>query len=303
MTPAFRLARIAAKNGPVMAAVAQDKFYELPRTWESRDATNPLTLLADWDRALSWIEQNIRDRDAVPLADMCLLSPIPAPGAVICAGANYADHAAEMAKVQGREPPPDPHTLGLPSWHFIKNSHAIADPGSQISIPQGVTHLDWEAELVVVIGKPAKGVSRSAALNHVAGYTIANDLSARDLGTRNVPPVSPFRFDWTSHKSFDGSCPLGPWIVPSRDIPDPHDLGISLSVNGETKQSSNTSEMIYRIEEQIEQISARMTLWPGDLILTGTPAGVGHAGSEYLKSGDRVAVRVERIGELLHSIA
>lgn len=285
-----------------MAAIVGDRAYELPRFWQSPNPADPLELLADWDRALAWIEDVTRGQAGVPLESVRLLAPIPRPGAILCAGANYGDHAAEMARVQGRQPPPDPHSLALPSWHFVKNSHSITDPDSRIQLPKDVAHLDWEAELAVVIGKPAKAVSRRDALGHVAGYTIANDLSARDLGSRNVPPSSPFKFDWTSHKSFDGSCPLGPWIIPAREIADPHNLAISLFVNDDLKQSSNTSEMIYRIDEQIEELSARMTLWPGDIILTGTPAGVGHATSQYLKPGDRVTICIERIGELRHFI-
>jgi 2-keto-4-pentenoate hydratase/2-oxohepta-3-ene-1,7-dioic acid hydratase in catechol pathway len=138
----------------------------------------------------------------------------------------------------------------------------------------------------------------------VAGYTIANDLSARDLSRREgLPETSSFKNDWVGQKCFDGSCPLGPWIVPAADIPNPHDLAIELSVNSEVKQSSNTSEMIYSINEQIADLSSRMTLWPGDVILTGTPAGVGSARGEFLNPGDVIRISIDGIGELINRIA
>ena len=133
-----------------------------------------------------------------------------------------------------------------------------------------------------MIGRPAKHVPMEKALSYVAGYTVANDLSARDRGRRpHIADTSPFKADWVAHKSFDGSCPLGPWIVPASDIKDPQNLAIKLWVNGEIKQDSNTGKMIFNLAEQIAHLSSRLTLHPGDLILTGTPAGVGAGRGEY----------------------
>jgi 2-keto-4-pentenoate hydratase/2-oxohepta-3-ene-1,7-dioic acid hydratase in catechol pathway len=221
------------------------------------------------------------------------------PSAIFCAGANYADHAAEMAAREGRPAPPDPHTLGLKAWHFLKATRTVTDPGAPVKISDYAKQMDWEIELVAVIGKVAKKVPLAKALSHVAGYTIGNDLSARDRGRRlNMPDSSPFKWDWTKHKSFDGSCPLGPWIVPASDIGDPQKLGLKLWVNGEIKQDSNTSGMIFNLAEQIEEISAGTTLYPGDLIMTGTPAGVGAGRGEFLKAGDVVKLWIEKIGEI-----
>jgi 2-keto-4-pentenoate hydratase/2-oxohepta-3-ene-1,7-dioic acid hydratase in catechol pathway len=134
--------------------------------------------------------------------------------------------------------------------------------------------VDWEVELVAVIGRAAKNVPEDKALDYVAGYTAANDLSARDRGRRaNISDTSPFKADWTKHKTFDGSCPLGPWIVPASDIGDPQNLGLKLWVNDVLKQDSNSKDMIFNLAEQIAQLSSGMTLHPGDLVLTGTPAG------------------------------
>jgi|AmaraimetFIIA100_FD_contig_81_2432520_length_3903_multi_7_in_0_out_0_2 2-keto-4-pentenoate hydratase/2-oxohepta-3-ene-1,7-dioic acid hydratase in catechol pathway len=233
------------------------------------------------------------------LAKTKLLAPVRFPSAIYCAGSNYADHANEMAARDNRPPPPDPHTLGLKAWHFIKAARALADPGTRVKISGYSEQMDWEVELAAVIGRTASNVPRDKALAYVAGYTIANDLSARDRGKRaNMPDASPFKWDWTKHKTFDGSCPLGPWIVPASDIGDPQKLGLKLWVNGVLKQDSNTSEMIYTLAEQIEQLSAGMTLYPGDIILTGTPAGVGAGRGEFLKAGDVVKLWIEKIGEI-----
>jgi 2-keto-4-pentenoate hydratase/2-oxohepta-3-ene-1,7-dioic acid hydratase in catechol pathway len=159
--------------------------------------------------------------------------------------------------------------------------------------------MDWEIELAAVIGRPAKDVPLAKALSYVAGYTVANDLSARDRGRRaNMSPTSFFKMDWTKHKTFEGSCPLGPWIVPAGDIADPQNLGLKLWINSELKQDSNSGKMLFSLAEQIEQLSINMTLHPGDLILTGTPSGTGAESGTFLKAGDVVKLWIEGIGEL-----
>ncbi len=164
--------------------------------------------------------------------------------------------------------------------------------------------VDWEAELTAVIGRPARNVSIERALDHVAGYTIANDLSARDLTKRpHVSDTSPFKFDWLGQKNFDGGCPLGPWIVPAEDIPDPQNVALKLWVNDVIKQDSHTSKMIFTLAEQIAHLSTMITLQPGDLILTGTAAGVGLARKEFLKPGDVVKIWIENIGTLTNTCA
>jgi 2-keto-4-pentenoate hydratase/2-oxohepta-3-ene-1,7-dioic acid hydratase in catechol pathway len=259
-----------------------------------------LDLLENFDANLGRLDKLAASKPAgVPLSSVTLLSPIPLPPALYCAGSNYADHAAEMAKAAGREPPKDPHDLGQRSWHFLKSSRAAIGPHADIPFPAHVKKLDWEAELGVVIGRPCRNVSEDKALDYVGGYLIANDLSARDLSRRNgVPDNSIFRNDWTSHKSFDGACPLGPWITLARDVPDPHNLKMRLDVNGVVKQDSNSGYMIFNIAEQIADLSSRMTLHPGDIILTGTPAGVGNGRGEYLNKGDVVTIEIEHLGKI-----
>jgi 2-keto-4-pentenoate hydratase/2-oxohepta-3-ene-1,7-dioic acid hydratase in catechol pathway len=199
---------------------------------------------------------------------------------------------------------PDPHTQGLKAWHFIKAARTLTDPGATVKVSGLSEKVDWEVELAAVIGRPAKNVAEDKALSYVAGYTAANDLSARDRGPRpNISDTSPFKADWTKHKTFDGSCPLGPWIVPASDIGDPQDLGLKLWVNDVLKQDSNSKDMIFNLAEQIAQLSSGMTLHPGDLILTGTPAGVGSARGEFLKPGDTVKIWIDKIGTLTNKIA
>ena len=197
-----------------------------------------------------------------------------------------------------------------------------AHPGAEaVSLPQGAGHhcrirarpikishyakaMDWEIELAAVIGRPAKDVPKEKALSYVAGYMVSNDLSARDRGRRDgVAPTSPFKMDWLKHKTFEGSCPIGPWIVPASDIPDPQNLGLKLWVNGELKQDSNTAKMLFTLAEQIEQLSVNMTLHPGDLILTGTPSGTGAESGTFLKAGDVVKLWIEKVGEIENRMA
>jgi 2-keto-4-pentenoate hydratase/2-oxohepta-3-ene-1,7-dioic acid hydratase in catechol pathway len=269
-------------------------------------------VLEDWSRAHRLLGQaakriasgKARDK-GVPIKRARLLAPILYPGNIYCAGANYTDHMAEMARAQGQTPGPTMKDLGEKPWHFVKTSRSsVVGPGARVKLPIYSQMVDWEVELAAVIGKTAKDVPVEKALDCVAGYTIANDLSARDVMRREKnPATSPFHYDWLSQKCFDGSCPLGPWIVPSSDIAYPQNLALKLWVNDTLMQDSLTSKMIFSTAEQIAMLSSRVTLYPGDLVLTGTPAGVGTPRRLFLKPGDRVKLWIESIGELRHTMA
>ncbi len=264
-------------------------------------ATSIDDLLAHWSERLPRLTALATSAHAptVPLAQAILYAPVPTSGTVYCAGANYHDHIAEMAKIRGLPVPPQDDRE---PWHFIKPTRACVTGPGPVQRPEGCNKLDWEAELAVVIGRKTHRISVAEALSCVAGYTVANDLSARDLSRRAArSPDNPFYFDWLAHKGFDGSCPIGPWLTPAGSI-DPQNLRIQLSVNGVNKQDSNTSGMIFSVAEQIAHLSRRTTLLPGDIILTGTPAGVGSGRNEYLAPGDRVSVEVEGLGELVNTI-
>jgi 2-keto-4-pentenoate hydratase/2-oxohepta-3-ene-1,7-dioic acid hydratase in catechol pathway len=301
----YRLVTYAAESPRAGLVIGEEVFDAAALTGHPGYST-VLGILEDWAVAEPRLARaTVAPGKGMPLAGTRLLAPIRWPSAIYCAGANYADHAAEMARAQNRPPPPDPHTLGLKPWHFIKAGRStLAAPGEAVAITGMSQTMDWEIELAAVIGRAAKNVPLAQALDYVAGYTIANDLSARDMGRRTgVPDDSPFKFDWVAHKNFDGACPLGPWIVPASDIPDPQNLGLKLWVNDAVKQDSNTGKMIFSIAEQIAHLSSRITLNPGDVVLTGTPSGVGAARKEFLKPGDEVKLWIEHVGTLTNRMA
>jgi len=298
-----------AKAGPRAGLVVGDEVFDAATITGKPAYATVAGILADWTRAERALRNALGGAGSVrakptPLAKAKLLAPVPHPATIFCAGANYADHAAAMARKQGMPEPADPHQQGLKPWHFIKAARTIADPGATIKAADYSKELDWEIELAAVIGRACKDVPKEKALSYVAGYTVSNDLSARDRGRRpGIEPTSFFKMDWSKHKSFDGSCPIGPWITPASDIADPQKLGLKLWVNGELKQDSNSGKMLFTLAEQIEQLSINMTLHPGDLILTGTPAGTGAESGEFLKAGDVVKVWIEGIGEFSNKIA
>jgi 2-keto-4-pentenoate hydratase/2-oxohepta-3-ene-1,7-dioic acid hydratase in catechol pathway len=288
-----------------------DTVYDAARLSGESGWSSVLGALQEWpkaNRAFAAAAKRIAagksKAKGIPLQRVKLLAPVLYPGDIYCAGANYTDHMAEMARAQGHAPGPNMKELGEKPWHFVKSSKSsVVGPGAKVRLPAYAQKVDWEVELVAVIGRTAKDLSVEKALGCVAGYTIADDLSARDAMRRpGNPATSPFHFDWVSQKCFDGACPLGPWIVPAGEIRDPHQLGIRLWVNGELMQDSHTSKMIFDTAEQIAMLSSRVTLQPGDLVLTGTPAGVGMGRQRFLKAGDTVKLWIESVGEFSHSM-
>lgn len=239
---------------------------------------------------------------AILEGDIDLLAPL-APRSIICAGANYKDHLLEMLAARGVDVSNWSRNPEARPWFFLKSIGCVAAPGQDVSISSFDWNIDWEVELAAVIGRTTRRATPSNALDNVAGYTVANDLSARGrLKRSDAADGSPFVFDWVGHKVFDGSCPLGPWMLPASQVPDPQNMRLGLSVNGETMQDSNTSDMIFSLAEQIAEISATLTLQPGDIILTGTPAGVGSGRGQFLKDGDLVEATIYGIGTLKNRV-
>jgi 2-keto-4-pentenoate hydratase/2-oxohepta-3-ene-1,7-dioic acid hydratase in catechol pathway len=216
-----------------------------------------------------------------------LLAPLQ-PRRIFGAAANYVEHADEMGTVLAAKADSNPYI-------FIKAETSAIGPSAAVQIPPQSSQVDWEVELGVVIGRTARRIGQAEALDYVAGYTVVNDVTARDM---NVRDDFPFKFDWFQGKSFDTFAPIGPWIVPTDCIEDPQDLNLSLSVNGEMMQDANTSGMIFTVVEQISYLSNILTLLPGDVIATGTPTGVGMGRGIFLKPGDVMVASVENIGEL-----
>jgi 2-keto-4-pentenoate hydratase/2-oxohepta-3-ene-1,7-dioic acid hydratase in catechol pathway len=275
----LRLARIQYPDGRIFAARV-DSSMAVPLVEEQThfmaDAVRDL-IAADTDlTALGAIAP------AVPVDEVTLLSPLAAPQKIICIGLNYADHIRET----GLDAPTTPLS-------FVKTAHCLTGPRDTVTISAGTTEqLDWEAELAVVVGRAARHVTPEAAADHIFGYTVANDLSARDAQFSDG--------QWFRGKNFDDFCPLGPWIVTPDDLPDPHALAITARVNGTTVQDSSTKEMIFTVGEVVSYLSRYMTLNPGDIIATGTPHGVGMGRTPqlWLGDGDIVEVEVEGIGVL-----
>lgn len=301
----YRLVTYQAAKGPRAGVVVGETVFDASELMAEPRYATMLGILEDWPRAHDLIGRRSgateKTKD-LALSETHLRAPVLWPGAIYCAGANYRDHAIEMAQRTNRPLDPDPKTIGGKPWHFLKASRTVTDPGVTVRIGH-IAKLDWEVELAAVIGREARSVKAADALQYVAAYTVANDLSARDLSRRTeMNPASAFHYDWVSQKCFDGACPLGPFLLPEDQISDPQNLKLKLWVNDVIKQDSNTSEMIFSVAEQIEQLSRNMTLYPGDLILTGTPAGVGMSRGEFLKAGDVVRLEIERVGTLTNTI-
>ena len=226
-------------------------------------------------------------RGPPPLPMAPLLAPL-IPGKILGVGRNYADHAKEV----GGPLPNAPRIV-------LKPSSSVVGPGAAVRIPAAVTKPDWEAELAVVIGTRAQNVTAGEALDYVAGYTVLNDISAREFQFDQPLPMTSFA------KGLDGFCPLGPWLVTADEVGEPWDLEVTCALNGEEVQRGNTHDLIFAVPALIAYLSRYMALEPGDVIATGTPAGSGHFRKppRYLKSGDRLRLEVSRVGVLEHSIA
>lgn len=231
----------------------------------------------------------------VPLEEVELLVPVPQPNKLFLLAGNYAAHIREG----GGDPVQRAQTF---PYVFMKPaSTTLLDPQRPLQIPKiSPQYIDWECELAVIIGRRGKHIPEHEALNYVAGYTVINDISDRQF--RPNPQRTPRKmdefFDWLHGKWHDGFCPCGPCLTTSDAIPDPQQLRLQLAVNGEIKQDASTAQQIFPVAAVIAFISSICTLEPGDIISTGTPAGVGHASGTYLQAGDLVEARIERIGSL-----
>lgn len=234
-------------------------------------------------RELSSSSKNVLARNSIKI-----LSPITDPEKVLCVGMNYVDHCKEQ-----NQPVPEEPVI------FNKFASSIVGPTDDIPYPEETQELDWEVEMVIVIGKAGKNIKESDAMNHVVGYTVAHDVSARDWQMRRNGK------QWLLGKAMDAFCPLGPALVTKDAISDPHNLGLRCRVNGETMQDSNTNNLVHNIPQLVVFISRFLTLKPGDIILTGTPPGVGIFRKPvpvFLKKGDVVECEVDEIGTITNKI-
>ncbi|WP_313805194.1 fumarylacetoacetate hydrolase family protein [Sphingobium sp.] len=233
------------------------------------------------------------------------LPPLRKPGKILHSAANYSEHVAEMAAyntANGTDPSArfTGEKKGASPYLFLKAASALTGPYDDIRLPEGVHQIDWEAELAVVIGRRGREIKADRAMDHVAGFMVANDVTCRDMLWRD--DRKNFRTDWLASKSHDGFEPIGPLFVPREYVGDAGKLRITLKVNGVTKQDGSTAEMIFSAEEQIEFATRFMTVEPGDIFVTGTVGGVGQATGEFLSAGDIMETEVHGVGRLQNRI-
>lgn len=279
----MRLVTFVATDGSErIGAQVGDRVVDLPATDPSLPATMR-GLLAAGPAAMEAAAKAIKSQNAVGARVHKLRPPIPDPQKIICVGLNYKDHAAE----QGAPLPKEPVI-------FNKFPSALIGPEDPILLPKASQEVDYEAELVVVLGSIGKHVPAARAMDYVAGYTVGHDVSARDWQIRKDGK------QWLLGKSFDTFAPIGPALVTKDEVPDPHKLPIRFALNGKTMQQSNTEQLIFRVEKLIEYVTQVFTIAPGDLIFTGTPHGVGFARTPpvFLKDCDVCEVSIEGIGTL-----
>ncbi|MDQ3759352.1 MAG: fumarylacetoacetate hydrolase family protein [Actinomycetota bacterium] len=279
----MRLVTYESERGPRAGVLGDQRVVD---AWDAlAEEGSSVRELLTGDR-LAGLEGAASNGDGTPLAEVSLLPPIPDPEKILCIGLNYRAHAEETKQAL-----PEVPTV------FAKFRNALAAPGATVSLPRASEKVDYEAEVCVVIGRRLKEADLEEALAGVAGYTLLNDLSARDLQLATT--------QWISGKSFDGAAPCGPALVTADEV-GPHDsIEFSLTLNGEEMQRSSTSDLIFKVPELVAHISKLMTLEPGDLISTGTPSGVGIARnpSVWLKPADEIEIRSRQLGRLLTRIA
>lgn len=305
----MRLATVSAGGENICAAVLNDdRLLNLSKAAhhlthpaaEALKANSMLNLIAGPPETLDIARSLVVDAEAGVLDASILpegaelLAPIPnIRKNVLCVGRNYAEHITEGDRAQKQQ-------VGVTEYpvFFTKPPTSIVGPGGDVlTFPSVSKQTDYEVELAVIIGTPGRNIAKADTMKHVFGYTILNDISVRDVQRRHGGQNF-------KGKAFDGSCPMGPWIVTADAIDDPHALPISLTVNGEIRQNGNTADMIFDIETLIASLSEGMTLEPGDIIATGTPAGVGYAMDppSFLKDGDTVVCNISGIGTLTNSV-
>jgi 2-keto-4-pentenoate hydratase/2-oxohepta-3-ene-1,7-dioic acid hydratase in catechol pathway len=296
----YALATYKTDSGERSAICVADRIFDLAQASEGTVSGSVTELLRNWNDVRSALGKLAGDLnaavekgEAVPgLIEGAKLSRPFEPRRIFAAASNFAEHADEMKTKLSAKAESEP-------FIFLKTSESTIGPDDTITVPPRVAKPDWEVELGVVIGSAGKDIPAERALDHIAGYTIVNDVSARDQTRRKD---FPFSHDWFRGKSYDGFTPIGPWFVPRECLGDPHDIPLGLKVNDVVRQNGNTAEMIFNTFEQIAYLSTICELLPGDLIATGTPAGVGMGSGIFLEDGDVMTAWVEGIGELRNPV-
>lgn len=311
MTQTFQIGFFGSAEGDFVGTVRRNKVWRVEDLLSDRRAATSLGLLEHWgelEPALAAAMAEAGDDGAIDLASLTVKAPV-IPRQIFCSGANYRKHVIELTLKQ--TDPANAHLTpeqraeqvarmmderaakGTP-FAFVKLPSAVTGPFDQIILPRGAKEVDWELELAVVIGKGGRHIPAAEAFAHVAGYSVANDITARDRVYR--PDLKAIGTDWLASKCAATFLPLGPWITLSRFVARPDDLQLTLRLNGDVMQNDNTGGMIFSIPRQIEYISSYVTLLPGDVICTGSPAGNGTHYQRFLKAGDVVEGEIEGLG-------
>ena len=296
----FSLATIKHDGKPTPVIEVDEQYYPLataaPQLLQPEPNRGLMNLFNDWaksEAALVALADSLRKSKTGAIAKAPangdFMTPLQYPNKLVLGGANYYEHMHKDAKM-----PDFRKENAIPVFFLKAPTTSLVGCGKTVRYPTQSTKFDWEVELAVIMGKKARNIAVKDALSTVAAYAVGIDLSARDW---QFHPKHPFKFDLFGGKSFDDSCPLGPKIVPARFV-DSGNLRLWLDVNGERKQDANTSDMIWSVAEEIAAISEHMTLEPGDIVLTGTPAGVGLATGTYLKIGDKIDAEIQGLGRL-----
>jgi len=297
-----------SKDKTVSCAILTDKgLIDIPSAWEGMNS--PRSVKEILERGPACLEKlaglNPQADDFIPLDSVKLLAPIPRPGKSLALAGNYSEHIKEASMTRGfnvgLSDSPRMTTVPRP---FLMPPTVVIGPDEEIPWPAYSKDVDYELELAVVIGKKAKAVTADSALEYVAGYTIANDVSARTVTFKKARTERQWDefYDWLNGKWSDGFLPMGPYLLIRDEIDNVQNLNLTLKVNGKVKQNANTSQMIYPVADIVSFLSHIMTLEPGDIIATGTPSGVGLATGNYLKPGDKIECSIEKLGTLTNTL-
>ena len=298
-TPVFRLATLRHGGAAVPVIQVGESCWRLdqaaPGLFAPGAPASLMALFLDWERACETLSDWARCPERHPPALAAsvppdqYLTPLQYPAKALFTGTNYLDHVHSIGHGTFNK------SDNFPAFFLKPPTTTLVGPGATVSYPEQSSKLDWEVELAVIVGKRMRRVPASAAMAHVAAYSIGIDLSARDVQNNPKHYVGK---DLCLGKAFDHSCPLGPTLTPACFVGDPQSLDLELSVNGELKQSSNTRNMIWSVAEQLEELSRHITLEPGDVLMTGTPGGCGYETGQFLKPGDRISARIAGLGQL-----
>jgi 2-keto-4-pentenoate hydratase/2-oxohepta-3-ene-1,7-dioic acid hydratase in catechol pathway len=301
----MKLVRYSRNTAESIGVLVGEGVADIPTIWPGTNPPRDIVEILQRGELVN-VKELAKEADIViPIEDVKLLAPIARPGKILALAGNYSEHIQEASLKRGFK-------LGLSEAKkqatvprpFLKPATTVIGPGDEIPWPDYSEQIDYELELAVVIGRQAKSIKPAESLEFVAGYTIANDVSARSVTFKKGRTNRPWDefYDWLIGKWADGFCPMGPYFVTGDEIKDVQNLEMELSVNGEVRQKADTGQMIYSVADVVSFLSFSMTLEPGDVILTGTPAGVAVASGRFLQPGDSIECRIENLGILKNTL-